>query len=93
MGTPVPIVWPDIDDGKWYKTTIDKFFDLTPKTGCAQLYTGREHCCTRGDILNDWISTGQECRIAHGLCGVVDACRLICVIGEWDSQAECIAAL
>jgi len=90
MGNEIPPDWPDIDDAKWYKVTVNKYFAPPPAGTCADPFVGRESCCERGDDIKAWIANGWECHAFHPLCGLVPALHLIGVAGPYDTFAECL---
>ncbi|MBA7666909.1 hypothetical protein ES703_74992 [subsurface metagenome] len=89
MGTPVPPAPPDIEDAKWYRVTVNKYFQPGGAGDCSDNFIGRESCCERGDFIKAWYAGGGECRHFHPLCGLAFALHLVYLGGPWDTRLEC----
>lgn len=93
MGTPVPDEWPGLEDDKWYKTTVDSFYDDEFRDECLGEYIGRFTCCVKGIDINGWYFAEFECTTYVGLCGfpALPEQRCVCITGPYDSEGDCLA--
>lgn len=94
MGTPVPDDWPPLEDGLYYKITVDTFgFGLPPNT-CSGPYNDTVSACFEGSVVRTWINLDHQCSawplIFFG--GGVNQ-RIVDIDGPFDDLAACLLEL
>lgn len=92
MGTTIPDEFPEIDDTKTYKVTVDAFQDAGPETDCNQNFVAQVTCCKAGNLLNNFIDNDFACTAGVELCVVsgFTAQRIKAIVGPYDTWQECI---
>lgn len=93
MGTPVPPDIPDLEDAKWYCVTADIFFDLDFWKKCDCIYQGQNKGCRTGAQIKAYYDAGGDCEWLTGFLNPYPAyTRVLCIIGPYDTEGECLAA-
>ena len=95
MGIKVPPEWPEIDDTKTYKVTVDGFQGGGPPNDCSMNFVAQVTCCKLGNLLNAYIDNDLEC-IGGNECCVISgftAQRIKAIEGPYDTFVLCQADL
>lgn len=95
MGTPVPPIFPDLEDAKWYKVTEWAYGQSPIHNACLGIVTNKTSCCRLGQDIRDHIAAGNQCKKFAFLCVVGSPApkRIICIKGPYDGQGLCEADL
>lgn len=93
MGTPVPEIWPELEDAKWYCVFLDIFNPIHIPDGCDNPYLGRHCCCKTGAEIKAWHTLHRDCVWGTSLCfpAVSGIYRVTNIHGPYDDYAACNA--
>ncbi len=93
MGTPIPPVWEDLEDTKYYCITMHQFGVGDLAQTCADPFDRVVNCCKTGAAIKAWLAAGNECQPYHNLCASVGnyGQRLVEAKGPYDTAVACAA--
>ncbi len=101
MGDPVPIIPPEIDPNKWYRVSVDCFWEAVPFYSCSSPWIDYRRCCQDGAYIIWWFGVPLECEElpseGYAMCPCEDpplchdgAQRVKHIWGPYDGYQDCV---
>lgn len=91
MGDPI-IPFPDLEDGKYYCVTVDRWVFGGDPEGCTGGYQGQDQCCQLGGFIKGWVQGFGQCNWMDPMCTPVPlrSESIVSLVGPYDTIGECM---
>lgn len=94
MGQPPDPPWPELEDNKFYKVTVDCYGPTDPPLGCAGPWVQSGSGCLQGWVIRSYIRTYHECTPTLLLFFLGGSNQRVSNLeGPFEDEAACLLAL